>query len=127
MIHAAGTWHRISPIPALRILHFAFRIDFIQKLSLNSCRKTKTSAQKAEKRNAKRKTKSHCENCEKTGKTVKMAATTPAIIWLIKDCMPKIANANGWKGEGVARNGIKVKSDTLCDDLGNNNTAKNNT
>jgi len=29
-----------------------------------------------------------------------MAATTPAIIWLIKDCMPKIANANGWKGEG---------------------------
>jgi len=79
---------------ALGISFRALCIDFIQKLSLNSCRETTKAAQMAEKRNAKRKAKkkSYSENWENW--------ETAAIIWLIKDCMPKIANATGHRAIG---------------------------
>jgi len=54
---------------ALGISFRALCIDFIQKLSLNSCRETTKAAQMAEKRNAKRKAKKN--RTARTGKTGK--------------------------------------------------------
>lgn len=62
-------------------------------------------------RREKQKKKSYSENWENW--------ETAAIIWLIKDCMPKIANATGhraigwWRGCFGRRGGVKVKSDTV--------------